>query len=121
MTAERIVTRAEAVSIGKSDSLYDAEQWVVDEEKSGTPLNLHRRLAPEITRQIRCIMADGSERGLFFVSDTQLDVQATRGVRELTAESAELLDRIIALTDILPQGAGVVTVSDDMLNGVKST
>jgi hypothetical protein len=115
MTVKQIVSRTEAVSIFRTQNLYHADEWVIDKDPSGTPLNLHRRLAPEITRQIRCVMADGSERGLFFVSDTHLDVQATRGIRQLTPESAELLDRIITFTDATPRTGRLVTVTEAML------
>jgi hypothetical protein len=99
--------------------LYDADEWVIDEDRSGTPLHLHRRLAPEVTRQIRCIMADGSERGLLFVDQDTLDVQATRGVRQLAPESAGLLDRIIAVTEAMPRTGRLITVTEAMLSAVR--
>lgn len=117
MPVKRIVPRAEAVRILRSDTLYDADEWVIDEDKSGTPLHLH--LASEVTRQIAWIMADGSERGLRFVDERNLDVQATRGVRQLTPESAELLDRIIAATDALPRSGRLITVTESMLKAVR--
>jgi hypothetical protein len=114
MRVSRIVSRAEAVRITGSDRLYDASEWVIDDE-GGTPLHLRRRLAPEATRQILCIMASGEERGLFFVDDDNLDVQATRGVRELTAGSARLFDRVIAVTDAMPRDGRLLTVTSAML------
>jgi HNH endonuclease len=116
MTVSRIVSRDEAVRIRGSDRLFPADEWLIDDTPAGgTPLHLHRRLDPAVTRQVRCIMADGEVRGLFFVSDTHLDVQATRGVRELVAESAELLDRIISITDAMPRTEELVTVSEAMI------
>jgi hypothetical protein len=64
-------------------------------------------------------MASGEERGLCLVSDTHLDTQATRGVRELTAESAELLGRLIALSDAMPRAGGLVPVTNEMLGAVR--
>jgi hypothetical protein len=120
MCVSRIVSRDEAVQIRGTDQLYPADEWLIDDTpEGGTPLHLNRRLAPEVTRQIVCIMADGDERGLFFVDDEHLDVQATRGVRELTADSAELLDRIIALTDAMTRTGRLLTVTDPMLSGVR--
>ncbi|MGL4553489.1 MAG: hypothetical protein ACRC33_20170 [Gemmataceae bacterium] len=80
MTVSRIVSREEAVRIRGTDQLYPSDEWLIDDTPTGgTPLHLRRRLAPAVTRRIRCIMSDGEERGLFFVSETHLDVQATRG------------------------------------------
>jgi hypothetical protein len=119
MPVRRIVSRPEAVRIFGTDNLYEADEWVIDEERSGTPLHLHRRLAPEVTRQIRCIMADGSERGLCFVDQDNLDGQATRGIRRLAPESAELFDRIIAVTDAMPRTGRLITVTEAMLHAVR--
>jgi hypothetical protein len=119
MPVKRIVSRDEAIRIFGTDNLYDNDEWVVDEDKSGTPLHLHRRLAPAVTKQIVCIMADGSERGLCFVDESNLDNQATRGVRQLTPESAELLDRIIAVTDAMPRSGRLITVTESMLSAVR--
>lgn len=120
MTVSRIVSRDEAVRIRGTDQLYPADEWLIDDTaEGGTLLHLRRRLAPAVTRQIRCIMASGEERGLCFVSDAHLDKQATRGVRELTIESAELLDRIIAVTDAMPRTGELVTVTDEMLGAVR--
>jgi hypothetical protein len=116
MVVGRIVDRTEAVRISGNENLYDAAEWVINEERSGSPLNLHRRLAPELTRQITCIVADGSERGLFFSTETHLDSQTTRGIRRLTPESAQLLDRIVGLTDAMPRADELVTVNSEMLN-----
>ncbi len=116
MCVSRIVSRAEAVRIRGTDQLYPADEWLIDDTpEGGTPLHLLRRLAPDVTREIVCIMADGDERGLFFMDDDNLDVQATRGVRELTAASAELLDRIIAITDAMPRDGQLLTVTSAML------
>ncbi len=115
MIVEEIISRQEAVRRWKDDNLYDAEEWIVGPEESGTLLNLKRRLAPALTKQLRF----ESKKGLkapYFVSDTtKLDNQTTRGVRELTRESATILDRIIAVTDQLPRSGEVVDVTEELL------
>lgn len=117
MRVSQIVSREEAVRITGSDRLYPAAEWVIDDE-GGTPLHLHRRLAPAVTRRLRCIMANGDLRGLCFVDDDNLDVQATRGVRELTESTAKFLDQIISLTDAMQNNGEVLTVTPEMLQSV---
>jgi hypothetical protein len=104
MRVARIVPRDEvlrdprAVQKGKKiENLYKANTWVVGEEGSGTPLKHHRRLTADVARLIRFVSPTADR----FVSDKrdQLDPQTTRNVRELTSESASLLDEIIAITD----------------------
>jgi 5-methylcytosine-specific restriction enzyme A len=115
MMVKRIVSREEAVRIRRHDNLFEAREWIIDEEQSGTPLNLHRRLAPAVSRQLRFVSPKAEPKELFFISDTHLDNQATRGVRELTRESAVLLDRIIEITDQLPRSGALITVTEEML------
>jgi 5-methylcytosine-specific restriction endonuclease McrA len=114
MTVSRIVSRDEATRIFGDGNLYPAGQCIID-DKGGTPLNLHRRLAPKMSRQLKFISPRGKPKGLYFASATRLYAQATRGVRELTAESAALLDRIIVITDQLPRSQQVITVTEEML------
>jgi hypothetical protein len=114
MIVKRIVSRPEAVRLFHSDNLYDAEEWVVDPGQTGTLLDLHRRISPRLTKQLRFKSKSGP-RGLCFVSHTKLDNQATRGVRELTPESASLLDRIIEVTDQLPRSDRLITVTKELL------
>jgi len=116
---KRIIARREAVKLLKSTNLYDAKEWAVDpERRSGTPLHLHRRLSPKLTKRLRFATKSGP-KAPFFVSDSALDNQATRGVRELTAESAALLDQIIDRTDQLPKTGALVTVTDSMLRATR--
>lgn len=116
MTIKRIVSRRDAVRIRGTNRLYDAAEWIIDDNQEGTPLNLHRRLAPSLSRELRLLSPSGEEKVLFFTSETQLDGQATRGVRELSVSSAALLDRIIDLTDALPRTDEMLTVTDDLLD-----
>ena len=115
MVVKGIVSRAEAVRLWRNDNLYDAEEWIVDPEKSGTLLDLHRRLSPALAKQLRFISHSGLKDPCF-VSETELDNQATRGVRELAPESAALLDRIIDVTDPLPRTGQLITVMPEWLD-----
>ncbi len=114
MIVTEIISRQEAVRRWKEDNLYDAEEWIVGLEESGTLLDLNRRLAPALTKQLRFESKKGPKEP-FFDSDSKLNNQATRGVRELTRESATILDHIIAVTDQLPKSVQVVTVTDELL------
>ena len=87
MTIKRIVSRDEAVRIGREDNLIDTDEFIIGEEESGTPLNLHRRFAPDVARRLRFVSPKRGPTPLFFRSDTHLDGQAAREIRELTAES----------------------------------
>jgi hypothetical protein len=114
MVVKRIVTRPEAVQLLNNDDLYNADEWIVDPEKSGTLLNLHHRLSPALTKQLRLILSSGPSEPVF-ESETELYRQATRGVREITPVYAALLDRIIEATDRLPRTGELVTVTEEML------
>jgi hypothetical protein len=114
MTVREIVSRSEMLRLWKSDNLYNAEEWIVDPEQKGTLLHLHRRLSPILTKQL-WFESKAGPRALKFVSDTKLDNQAIRGVRELTPDSAALFDRIIEVTDRLPRSEHLITVTVEML------
>ena len=113
MTVKDIVTREVAAKKLRTDNLYEADEHLIGDESDGTPLNLHRRLAPAVARQLR--FASPKSTRLSFVSDTDLDGQATRGIRELTPACAALLDRIIEITDRLPRSE-LITVTEELLN-----
>ncbi len=87
---------------------------------SGTPLNLHRQLSPALARKLRFESKSGP-KGLFFGSGGALDNQATRGVRELTRDSASLLDRIIKTTDALPRTGKVIIATESQLRKTESS
>lgn len=120
MVVRQIVSRQEAVRLRNNDNLYDADEWVIDPAEAGTLLNLHRRLSPALTRQIRFVSGSNLKKPCF-VSDTDLDNQATRGVREISLESAMLLDRIIEISDRLPKDGQIITVTEDLLREAKKS
>jgi hypothetical protein len=114
MTVKRIVSRSEAVQLWNNPNLFDATDWIVDPEETGTLLNLHRRLSPALTKQLR-FKSKAGQREPVFVTETELDNQAIRGVRELTPESAALLDRIIEVTDRLPRSEKPLLATEELL------
>jgi len=120
MTVKRIVSRDQAVKILHTDNLHEADEHIIGEESDGTPLNLHRRLASAVSRQLRFVSPNSKPKGLRFVSDTHLDTQATPAIRELTPESAALLDRIIEVTDRLPRSDQLITVTEELLRSGKA-
>ena len=119
MTVRRIASRPEAMRLLKSPNLYDAKEWIIDTKESGTLLFLHRSLSPSLSKQLRFVSPRSQPRGLCFVSETHIDNQATRGLRELTPDSASLLDRIIEATDQLPRSGQEITVTDELLTSIE--
>jgi hypothetical protein len=115
MVVGQIVSHKEALRILRTENLYEADEVVIAEEGTGTPLHLHRRLTPALARQLRFVSPRSEPKALFFVSTNRLDNQATRGVRELTPESAALLDKIIGVTDKLPRSDQLITVTEELL------
>jgi hypothetical protein len=121
MTVGEIVSRQEAVQIRNRSDLYHADEWIIGKKGSGTPLHRRRQLSPEITRQLRFVSGnDDDGKELVFVNNHDLDGQTTRGVRQLTFESAELLDEIIEFTDAAPSPNGSITISKKVLRAYRS-
>jgi ASCH domain-containing protein len=117
MTVGKVVSRREAMKILRTTNLWLARKAIIAKRGLGTPLNTHRRLAFGISRKLRCISPKGIEKRLFFLPRTQrLDAQATRGFREITADSAAILDRVIAITD---RKSPLITVTEKMTGPIK--
>jgi hypothetical protein len=114
LTVRQIVSRSDAKRILQTDNLYRANDCIIDQE-SGTSLHLRRRLASELSRQLQFISKKSQPNQLCFVSASRLDGQAIRGIRELTQESAAILDRIIQITDRWPRPGRLVTVTKELL------
>lgn len=113
MVVSRLVSRNEASQMLETDNLFKADQWAINTE-GGSLLNLHRRLAPNLTKELLYIRANGV-RSLKFVDEARLDNQATRGLSQLTEESARLLDLIIEFTDSMPHTTDMLTVNRDLM------
>lgn len=115
IVVDEITDRATAVRRFNQPRLYDASDWIIGRDEGGTPLNFHRQLSADVSKRLRFQSPDGSIKPLFFVSPNDLDVQATRGVRELTSDSAAVLEDILALTDNQKNVDGVTIVTMDSL------
>jgi len=121
MTVGEIVSRREAVRFCGTDDLYPAKEWIIDRKKAGTPLNLHRRLSPALSKRLRFISPGGKTRGLYFVEGDRLYGQATRGLQELTPDSASLLDQILQVTDPMGIPDKFLTVTEELLENSTGT
>ena len=115
MMVGELVSRAELVGRTKHDRYYDAPEWIVAQADSGTRLDLHRALDPALTRRLRFNSRKSKPKTPFFVSEGKLDGQTTRGIRELTPESARLLDRIITITDCGPLSTSMRRITEELL------
>lgn len=120
MTVNRIVSRREAIALFGNKNLYDATEFAIGSERDGTILRYDRVLALDLTKCLRFLTREG-ERGASFVSRTRLDNQALRGIRELTSQTAALLDEVLELTDDLTSTDEATVVSEQFLEGAKRT
>jgi hypothetical protein len=113
LEVEKIVSRASAIRIAKSPNLFEAQEWVIGKKRSSSRLHLHRQLSPELARHLRFKSA-GKSIPLLFADETKLDVQTTRGIRELTLTSAMLLDLIIERTEKISSG-DTLAITEEVL------
>ncbi len=120
MIVSEVVPGAELVRRRKDDGFYNADEWVVA-EPPGTRLDLHRALDPGLTEQLRFLSRNSLPKPPVFRSEGKLDGQITRGVRELTPESAKLLDRIITITDRTPLSTSTKLITEELLVAMKSS
>jgi hypothetical protein len=118
MVVKHVVSREAACQMLSRDNLFETEQWAINMD-GGSPLHLHRRLSPELSKKLIFHRADG-ERGLTFNDNEKLDNQATRGLGQLTSQSAHLLNSIIDITDSMPPTVDMMTVNDELLTEVGS-
>src|ERR1017187_195957 len=76
---------------------------------------MHRALDPSLTTRLRFISPESQPKPPCFRSKGKLDGQTTRGVRELARESAELLDRIISITDRARRSTSMRRLTEELL------
>lgn len=119
MIVREIVSHEIAAKLGGNDELFDASEWIVARNGTGSPLALGRRLEPAVTRRLRFRSSSGV-RGLKFKSHSNLDEQTLRGVRELSPESAKILNRIVEATDRHYQVGTTLIVTERDLEGADS-
>src|SRR5438876_1049582 len=70
MVVKRVVFMDEAVRILKTTNLYEAREHLIGDKKVGTPLNLHRRLAPALSKRLRFMSPNSAQKSLWFDSKT---------------------------------------------------
>lgn len=127
MTVRHVLSRSEYARLrGLSVGLFDnaAKECILDEE-TGTLLHLRRRLSPELTKRIRVQTSSGVEEPFFvepffvdepdFVNEPDMHHFPAHLIRELTPESAAILDRIIEITDQWPESDQLITVTEELL------
>jgi hypothetical protein len=115
MQVDEIVSREEMARRLVRNDLYDANEWLVGKPGTGSPLNLHRDLAPDLARELRFI-SKNAESLTFKPGSDYLDEQTLRIPRAVSPRSARLLDEIINVTDDLPQDNSPITVSRYLLD-----
>jgi hypothetical protein len=90
-------------TVGPSDrkKVFQSGEMITGRE--GTRLDLHRGLMPDLAREIRYLDPKGVRKPLHFIPGTdQVYGQATRNLPEIDEASANILDRVIAITDSTP-------------------
>jgi hypothetical protein len=88
----KIVSQEEAEILLRTTDLWNATWHVI--AKSGTPLRFDRQVPLQMTKELR-FLSTGGHKPLKFISATELDRQALRGVRYLTSASAAELDKLL--------------------------
>jgi hypothetical protein len=94
MQVDRVVSRDEAMELLGTDDLWDAEDQVIAAPGTGLPMRFDRPVPLEVTRRIRFLVG-GKDEPLVFRTPTRLDQQTLRGVRQLSPDSARLLDELL--------------------------
>jgi hypothetical protein len=114
MEVDAIVSYQEAVRrFGTSDFSDRLSEHAI--ARSTTEKRFSRELSQEIIRRLVFISPNSKITPPKFRSANEPDPQTFRGIRQLSPESAALLDRIIAVTDRLPRTDQLITVTEEWL------
>lgn len=73
---------------------WSGDEHLIAKKGTATPMRFERQLPIEIVKRLEFHSPSGV-KGLAFINDTELDRQALRGVRRLTAPSAKLLEETL--------------------------
>ena len=92
MTVERVLTGYEDARRELGEDAWHMPEHLLAAEGSGTPMYFSRQLPWELTMKLRVKDADGKEHPLPMLNDEEIDSRALREVRELTEDSAAVLD-----------------------------
>lgn len=93
MTVHKVWDRDEWDAKHDTPNLWDGREVIEGED--GTPMRLDYPIPADVLEQLRFQDAKGRETGLAMTDGTLDDPQCIRNVRQLTPESAELLDRLL--------------------------
>lgn len=95
MVVHKIVNGREAREYLGRDDLWEADDHCVAAPDDATPIQRDLIVDDLVTRRLRFKGKGGEERALVFRSG-DLDEQTLRGVRQLTPESAALLESLLS-------------------------
>lgn len=73
---------------------WSGNEHLIAMKATATPMRFQRQLPTKLVKRLEFHSPSGV-KGLAFVNDAELDRQALRGVRRLTAPSAKLLEEIL--------------------------
>jgi len=91
---DRVVSTKEAEEHCGTSDLWKASEHIIAKSGSESRLAFDRQVPLDIVRSVKCL-SGGLARSLKFDTSGGLDKQTLRGVRELTQDSAGLLDTLL--------------------------
>jgi len=94
MQVDRVVSTKEAEEHFGTSDLWKASEHIIAKSGSESRLAFDRQVPLDIVRSVKCL-SGGLARSLKFDTSGGLDKQTLRGVRELTQDSAGLLDTLL--------------------------
>lgn len=100
MRVEKITAQTECDEYF-GESLWPASTHLIASKAASTPMRFDCVVPGELVRRLRFVSHEGPKPPCFDASG-QLDRQTLRGVRELTRESAALLDSVLEWETQLP-------------------
>ncbi|MBN1448337.1 MAG: DUF3883 domain-containing protein [Bacteroidetes bacterium] len=95
MEVLKTATTKEAAEFLGNDDLWEADEHLLAREGSSTACNYLNAVDPEVVKELRFVSSGNAPIPLKFVDEERLDRQTLRGVRELTAASAGMLDTLL--------------------------
>src|SRR5215471_5970457 len=97
MQVGRFVTQREADALYKSaeDWAWEATDHVFAKPGTATPMTFNKVVPPNLVRKLSFLDPTGEVKSPKFIANGKADPQTFRAVRELTPETAVLLDRLL--------------------------
>lgn len=102
-----ILSQKQARTYLKTDDVWEAKDHIVCGPDRAMPMRFDVEVPLPLTEQLRFTTGAG-EDGLIFAEPGKLDTQTLRGIRELTAASAKLLDQVLGSIVSLPSDVNKV-------------